>query len=220
VNGNPGAYLETSVLDTFAPQPRTTSPTSEFTGDYRAMGVTALGGDFNTFGVSFGAEGREMTLMLVHDNDTPGNSLDDSAAYYLGPNVPLTGQGWISYDYVVPSSETELPAGWALINLGDSGAPANHSWDEIIQHVSRVQYFYGHPEFFFIFQQWHLGMDNMRISVAGGVDGDVNGDGVVDVTDLLAVLAEWGACPGCAADLNGDGMVNVDDLLVVLANWS
>ena len=47
---------------------------------------------------------------------------------------------------------------------------------------------------------------------------DLNGDWVVDVLDLLAVLAAWGN-PGGPEDLNGDGMVDVLDLLAVLAKW-
>ena len=50
--------------------------------------------------------------------------------------------------------------------------------------------------------------------------GDVDGDGVVGVNDLLALIAEWGTCQGCSEDLNGDGVVNVTDLLEVIANWS
>ena len=50
--------------------------------------------------------------------------------------------------------------------------------------------------------------------------GDINGDGIVNVDDLLLVLAAWGPNPGHPADLNGDGVVNVEDLSIVLANWS
>lgn len=51
-------------------------------------------------------------------------------------------------------------------------------------------------------------------------EGDVNGDGIVDVSDLLAVIGAWGPCgPPCPADLNGDGAVNVSDLLTVIGNW-
>ena len=51
--------------------------------------------------------------------------------------------------------------------------------------------------------------------------GDLNGDSLVDVLDLLVVIAEWGSCPGeCgAADLNEDGVVDVLDLLMVIGNW-
>lgn len=61
----------------------------------------------------------------------------------------------------------------------------------------------------------------MRNSGIGKL-GDVNGDGVVNVTDLLAVINSWGPCPAgqaCAADMNGDDAVNVSDLLIVINNW-
>ena len=48
---------------------------------------------------------------------------------------------------------------------------------------------------------------------------DINGDGVVDVSDLLAVVGSWGACEGCPEDINGDGVVDVTDLLAVIAVW-
>ena len=41
----------------------------------------------------------------------------------------------------------------------------------------------------------------------------------VDIADLLAVLADWGACPGCPADVTGDDVVNILDLLLVLGAW-
>ena len=52
------------------------------------------------------------------------------------------------------------------------------------------------------------------------VPGDVNGDGMVNVTDLLAVMDTWGPCEGCPGDLNGDGFVDVVDLLEVVGNWN
>ena len=52
------------------------------------------------------------------------------------------------------------------------------------------------------------------------VPGDLNGDGVVGVDDLLVLLSQWGSCGGCPADINGDGEVGVDDLLELLANFS
>jgi hypothetical protein len=47
---------------------------------------------------------------------------------------------------------------------------------------------------------------------------DINGDGTVNVNDLLAVLAAWGA-PGGVEDVNFDGVVDVLDLLIVLGAW-
>ena len=52
--------------------------------------------------------------------------------------------------------------------------------------------------------------------------GDLDGDCVVGILDLLTLLADWGPCPpmaDCLGDLNNDGIVNVFDLLLLLVNW-
>ena len=46
---------------------------------------------------------------------------------------------------------------------------------------------------------------------------DITGDGVVDVSDLLEVLSQWGGSG--SADITGDGVVDVSDLLEVLSAW-
>jgi len=54
------------------------------------------------------------------------------------------------------------------------------------------------------------------------ISADLNCDGVVNVSDLLILLSQWGLCPpsgDCPADLNDDGVVNVSDLLILLSNW-
>ncbi|MCH8343987.1 MAG: right-handed parallel beta-helix repeat-containing protein [Planctomycetes bacterium] len=49
---------------------------------------------------------------------------------------------------------------------------------------------------------------------------DLNGDGVVGILDLLAVLAAWGdARNNCLGDLDIDGDVGILDLLTLLAHW-
>ena len=49
-------------------------------------------------------------------------------------------------------------------------------------------------------------------------DGDVTGDGLVDVLDLLEVISNYGAS-GSSGDANGDGLVDVLDLLEVIGNY-
>jgi hypothetical protein len=46
---------------------------------------------------------------------------------------------------------------------------------------------------------------------------DLNGDGNVDVNDLIDIIDQWGSSG--RADLNGDSVVNAEDLLRVLAMW-
>ena len=52
---------------------------------------------------------------------------------------------------------------------------------------------------------------------------DLNGDGVVDSSDLLILLAFWGPCPdpptACTPDLDFDGNVGASDLLILLSSW-
>jgi hypothetical protein len=58
------------------------------------------------------------------------------------------------------------------------------------------------------------------------IPADIDGDGAVQVLDLLALLGAWGVCPvaidpagGCPADLDGDGMVGIADFLIMLTTW-
>ncbi len=48
--------------------------------------------------------------------------------------------------------------------------------------------------------------------------GDISGDGIVDVTDILAVVGAWGNAGG-PEDVNDDGIVNVGDLLTIVDAW-
>jgi len=50
------------------------------------------------------------------------------------------------------------------------------------------------------------------------INGDLNGDNVIDDSDLLTVLFDFGT-NNAASDLNGDGVVDDADLLIVLFNF-
>ncbi len=70
-------------------------------------------------------------------------------------------------------------------------------------------------------------MNGFQIKLLPGAacPADTNGDGQVNVTDLLAVIGAWGTCPApcppstCVADINGDCNINVTDLLAVIGAW-
>lgn len=53
--------------------------------------------------------------------------------------------------------------------------------------------------------------------------GDADGNGVVNVNDLLSVITHWGACPPpcppCIGDLDANCTVDVNDLLAVITHW-
>ncbi len=65
-----------------------------------------------------------------------------------------------------------------------------------------------------------LGVDNITATISG----DIDGDGHVNVNDLLIVAAGFGRATGEAnwspsGDLNNDGRVDVSDLLIMAGNW-
>ena len=166
--GNPGAFWHSTCsglacLDTFAPQFRTElGRSSVFTGDYRAKGVLELGVDFEILGPPFvSTGGRPLTLILFDDAGTPDVFGDDSAVYLLGAkNIPALNAGWESYEFAVPSQSTVLPDGWQVL-FGNG--TSDEVWNRVITGVDQVEYFFGDPTFFFIFQQWEIGADNLRI---------------------------------------------------------
>ena len=54
------------------------------------------------------------------------------------------------------------------------------------------------------------------------VPGDLNGDGVVNTSDILILFANWGHCPNCnncPADFDGNCVVNTNDLLFLFSHW-
>jgi hypothetical protein len=61
-------------------------------------------------------------------------------------------------------------------------------------------------------------------AILGASSPDIDGNGVVNIVDLLALLGSWGECgrpcpPSCPGDLDGDCAVAITDLLALLAAW-
>ena len=67
------------------------------------------------------------------------------------------------------------------------------------------------------------GSSTVYFNITTLADGDADGNGVVDVNDILAIISNWGGCGGpleCPSDLNNDTLINVQDLLLVLSGMN
>ena len=65
----------------------------------------------------------------------------------------------------------------------------------------------------------------LEMTVGTGIPGDLDKNGIVNVTDLLILLGQFGPCPdpcppSCEADIDDDCLVGVIDLLIMLGNWT
>ena len=161
--GNPGRWLRNDVLDTFIP--RLTARVPPFSGDFVARGARSIRLDAQTLAASFGVPGRPFTLVLTTFNGQPNNPNAYDYVYTSGGLAPQVGQGWSSYAYPIPSRFSgELPAGWTG---GYAGDPENLRpgvvWQDILSDVDEVAVWWGSPAFFYIGQQFDLGVDNVRI---------------------------------------------------------
>nr|MBC8522541.1 hypothetical protein [PVC group bacterium] len=45
------------------------------------------------------------------------------------------------------------------------------------------------------------------------------GDGLIGISDLLLIIANWGSCSHCISDLDHDNEVGVNDILTLLTVW-
>jgi hypothetical protein len=66
------------------------------------------------------------------------------------------------------------------------------------------------------------GIDDFKVTnidCGSAVLGDLNGDGVVNGTDLSSLLGAWGQAGG-VADLDGDGVVGAADLAILVNAWT
>ena len=67
-----------------------------------------------------------------------------------------------------------------------------------------------------------FGTSAIRLMPILPIPGDLDGDGIVNTTDLLILFGSWGPCKNCQdcpADLNKNCIVNTIDLLILFSNW-
>jgi len=120
------------------------------------------------------------------------NTVDEAAAP-VGPILPNDGDAGDGFGASMAFSGTVLVIG---APQDDDACPASPTCDSGSAYVFRV--------------------------LDPACPGDLDGDDVIGIRDLLAVLANWGdvgSAADCVSDLNGDGGVDAMDLTVLIEVW-
>ncbi len=191
------------------------------------------------------ADGSGQCYVTGNSDD---EDIDDGMTTLFSPNMDASDpEAAISYyrwysntygsdpqnDIFVVRVSDDGGATWVeLETVGPAGSEADGGWYHKEFLVADIPGVSNSDQFRISFEASDLGEGSVVEAAVDGIEisymycddptvpGDVTGDGIVDVVDLLAVLSAWGPCPDCPEDLNGDGVVDVLDLLIVLSNWS
>ncbi len=199
------------------------------------------------------ADGSGMCYVTDNDPATCNSDVDNGATILTSPIMDAGGgTSFISYwrwydntgsgngtnpgeDVMVVEITDDAGANWVeLETVGPTGPEAEGGWfyrshrvEDFVESTSQLQ-------IRFIVSDYNLasiieaGVDGVELVQIGCPDdpiGDVDGDGIVGINDMLLLLADWGPCgapcpPSCAADLTDDCTVGIDDFLLLLANWT
>ena len=150
---------------------------------------------------TFSRAAAEIMTRLTGDEYFPGGMgefycpQDEFLVFENGPSMNVTLQ-WAKYGDA--SDQCSLSRIWGGIHPGADDLPGR-----------QMGLIIG-PDAFCEAARYYNGQFNCP--------SDVDGDGTVGITDLLALLGEWDS-DQCNADVDRDGNVGVTDFLAVLAAW-
>ncbi|XVJ59379.1 MAG: hypothetical protein HEQ23_08230 [Tepidisphaera sp.] len=231
-DGNPGRYMGVPLADFFGVTLSAREDASRVYGDLRRYvvggGSLRISVDVRVFAlVDFAGEPIDPTnypLVLQFWNyDIPSDGI--VSVYTIGPSLPPVEAGWTRVTFDIPDpTGLALPAGWGGTGAEDPVTfepelPAGVTYADVLgafgAGVGQVDITTFVPGFFYGFNFWQVGWDNLSIDVirGGGCAADFNGDGFVDFFDYGDYVAcfEGAGCGGGSADFNRDGFVDFFD---------
>lgn len=153
------SYLSVSGLDTFAPQLQT-SPFDKniFTGNYISKKVKSIQFSNQVFSDLNPYDDRPVTLLLISG---------DVAAYKKSDKLLISSlHKWDTYGFDIPkTARAAAAAGWKTTSWPRMDRDHVHgNYDEIVKNVDHIEFYYGDPELFYMFQDWSLGVTGMSVT--------------------------------------------------------
>ena len=153
----------------------------------------------------------------------------------FGPDLDVVAPGqnvyssWNASNWLYMSGTsmaTPHVAGLAALLMSRNPALTVPEVEAIIKNTSEDK---GAAGFDTLYGWGRINLRNALVAAAPACLGNIDGNGTVDINDLLAVISTWGACPvppaTCPGDIaptgppQGNGMVDVNDLLMVITHW-
>jgi hypothetical protein len=126
----------------------------------------------------------------------------------LVADVPQPATGvWLNYE--VPL----VPAAFHL-NTTTGATPSSAQFESALASLAsiRISAEFGS-------EQGEETVDLDSVVLVGPCPADINGDGVVDASDLAIVLGAWGSTSDLTTDLDYSGVTDASDLAVLLGAW-
>ncbi len=164
--GNPGGYLQ---LDNFTSGPANCHYVDIFpdgdagsvayahTGDWRASAVDQVSIDLD---IMQGIYSGDVIVEIISDPGTPQSTADDCVVSFTLTAAGSNTGGWNTYTFLVPSTQTTLPAGWVT----DGPCSGDAAWNQVMTDVDQMRFSYdGSPGSFCNFTNWILGIDNITV---------------------------------------------------------
>jgi len=184
--------------------------------------------------------GSENVLCFITENGEVGGSagqadVDGGSTTLVSPRLDVAGtDGIISYArWFFDSQNTDFLKTYISNDDGNSWTLAqetgstNSAWETVQFSISafiepsdqiRVAFTAEDADQPSIVE---AGIDNFQLEIitcGSNCAGDLDGDGAVNVKDLLGIIGAWGTSDQ-NADINGDGVVDVGDLLATIDHW-
>lgn len=191
VNGNqmidtgPGGSFMHLPLDTFFGVHLRNDTASPMTGDLsRHGGPIRFTFDMRTFNLfNFNGDDIDTTffplVLELVDYGDPNDFTDDVSVYVLGETMPSQDEGWQTRSFVIPDpTSLDLPAGWG--GTGDEDPvtfeprlPADRTYADVLASVDEFRITTFVPGFFYGFNFWEIGFDNVGAEVIPAPSGVV-----------------------------------------------
>lgn len=159
-----------------------------------------------------------LTTGLIDVTDI--SSVQLQFARYLNVEQPI-------YDHAYVSARVDNGA-WVTVWTNPLTIE-DDSWQTVLYDLSdiasagsslQIRWTMGETDTAWRYSGWNIDDVTLLTTTSTAVHGDVNCDGVINVTDILSVVSNWGPCSGvCNEDIVPDGTINVSDLLSVIGNW-